>query len=192
MALEIFFLLPALMVLVAGLAGAEKAPGIVTTLVSWQISNASVIDPGRTEIIKQGFFTSGYTVEATATGGDPLPQGRFEMVLEAFSPNRDMPGQRAGYWYVKGTWAIVDPNASPEAKKARHSPAVVEGTLLAELPFNPATTPGTLTATIRLLSLTGGRWNRSSGTFTGNEKFEGTIDVTLDLWPDMKSERREP
>jgi len=42
--------------------------------------------------------------------------------LSSFSPAADMPGQKAGTWYVQGKWSITNEKASAAEKKARHSP----------------------------------------------------------------------
>jgi hypothetical protein len=104
-------------------------------------------------------------------------------VLSAFSPARDMPGQRAGVWYVRGSFTIADPGASTSVVTARHSARVVRGTLSAETRFDPAVQKGPLKGTVRLPAwLAGASWTSGGGTLAANERLEGRIDLVYDQW----------
>lgn len=163
----------------------QQAP-IVNEIVIWRLADVQVVNKGQTVVIPEGRLTAGYTIEANATSqeGDLVPEGKFQLTLTAFSPRQDMPGQRAGRWYIHGNWTITDVNASEEEANARHSPAIIRGALLADLTFNPATDPGAFTAWTRLpMSPAGGRWRKGEGTFSVNERFEGDLFLTLERWP---------
>ncbi len=174
-----------------GIAAApdKKAPGIVETTFGWQLSGAKVINQGQTKTVKPGVITRDYTVEATATSitpSTPVRKGTFRATLTAFSPASDMPGQKAGMWYVQGKWRITDDSATKKEKDARHSPAVVDGSISAELLFNPAASAGDITASIDMPSSpAAGVWTVGKGRFTGNERFEGDIEVSAAVWPDV-------
>ncbi|MCU0836430.1 MAG: hypothetical protein MUC77_18660 [Chromatiaceae bacterium] len=170
---------------------------ITTGDFGWQLTQARVLSHGVTTRVPVGTLTEDYLVEAVATAttdGTPVPQGRFEISVSAFQPARDMPGQKAGVWYVRANWAVMDEQASEEEQAARHSPSIVRGSLSAELPFNPANTAGTMDAAVRLpMSPDGGRWSRGDGTFTGSQVFEGEIQIRAQLLPDvLPTEEAQP
>lgn len=160
---------------------------------AWQLTHARVLSPGVTTRVPVGILTDGYVVEAVATATTaetPVALGRFEISVSAFQPARDMPGQKAGVWYVRGNWAVMDEQASDEEKAARHSPSIVRGGLSAELPFNPASTTGTLDAAVSLpASPDGGRWARGDGAFSGSQMFEGEMHISARLLPDVLTDQ---
>lgn len=171
----------------------QRAPGMHDTTLGWQLTKGQVVNPGVTSTLPQGTLTTGYIVEATVQSIDqttPVRRGTFHIELDAFSPNRDLPGQTAGLWYVRGDWHITANNASAKEKKARHSPSRVAGALSAELPFNPATTAGSMSTSVLLpRAPQGGRWTSGEGSFSGNEIFEGLMRIDAQIWPDVQSAR---
>jgi hypothetical protein len=146
----------------------------------WVLADAKVVNRGKTAATAGGIITTGYTVEALATamGKAPITVGKFKLTITVFSPSREMPGQKPGRYYVRGDWTITDESAAPELLKIKHNPAAVKGRLLADLPFNPLKTAGSVTATLQVPRLAGGR-GLGKGTFTGNANFEGTIQMAL-------------
>jgi hypothetical protein len=159
----------------------QQAPAQSQTL-TWQLSNPKVVKAGISRKSQLGTLVLRHTIEAlaTATGNTPIKNGRFLVRLSAFSPKNDMPGQKAGLWYIQGHWAIVDENAPLKARKARYSSAIVKGLISAELPFNPVTEPGDFIAQLRVpMSPQAGEWAKGQGSFTGNEKFAGVLSLTL-------------
>ncbi|MDH4230570.1 MAG: hypothetical protein OEW04_00900 [Nitrospirota bacterium] len=169
---------------------AKSLPDSITySAFDWQISNAQVVDPGKTMTNNKGTLTKGYIIEAAADAVSPdapIKKGTLRITMSAFLPAKDMPGQKAGTWYVQGKWSITDENASETEKKARHSEGVVRGDLFATSNFNPCASQGALSARVLFpMSLNGRVWARGEGTFTGNEMFEGTIQMDAALWPDV-------
>ena len=144
-------------------------PSIQPTLIGWEISKTVVVSEGSTVSTKEGILTTEYTIQGTArntTADTPIRKGVFSLTLSVFSPAQDMPGQKAGNWYLQGDWSIVDRQATRESRKARHSPAAVKGKLSATLPFNPVITQGAIETTVNLpMSPGGGRWSSGKGTF---------------------------
>lgn len=139
---------------------------------------------------RYGFLVPDYKVTGQAmsdTPDNPLPQGRFEFQGSVFSPLRDMPGQRAGQWYLQGKWQIVATDADPQILRIRHNPYRIEGTLRAELPANPADRPDLAVDALLTIasSLAGGRWNTGSGKVVGNGALEGELQLHVDRHPDM-------
>lgn len=171
------FLTPGMMT--GALTGQAAAVEAVT---GWQLTEARVIQPGQTAENAEGTLTTGFTVEANAsgTGAVPVEKGTFLLTASFFTPRTDMPGQKAGMTYVHGNWTITDRQAPVEARKARHSAGVVKGLLNAELPFNPSTARGAVRAQIQLPMSPAGKWRRGSGTFTGDETFAGEISMTIE------------
>jgi hypothetical protein len=160
--------------------------------IVWQITNARVIDPGQTTSSDEGILTTGYTIEAKAktTSKSMLQDGNFQMVVTVFSPKTDMPGQKAGHWYLNGQWTITDAKATSSEKKARHSKSKIKGTLTADLLFNPAVKTGDIEAKVRTpMSPATGRWSQGKGTFSGNALFEGSLVLNAVFRPEMKGGR---
>ena len=154
--------------------------------ISWQITAAKVLNPGTTATGTQGIVTNGYEIEAEAGSEDeaaPIRKGIFHLTLSIFSPGQDRPGQKAGLWYLRGNWSLADKNLPPQAAKARHSRGVIKGELTGELPFNPALSPGNVNAQVRVpMSPQAGGWGKGKGTFKGNEKFAGQLDLSMERW----------
>jgi hypothetical protein len=157
----------------------KQAPMAKQELV-WGISGGQVVNYGKTAVLPQGTLTTGYTVEALATakGRSPIPEGKFQATLSAFTPKNKMGVQIPGVWYVKGTWTITNTAASKEVTKIRHNPATLSGDFLAELPFNPATDTGPLAAKLRVPQSP--IWGRGNGTFSGESFLEGQIYLILE------------
>jgi len=150
---------------------------------TWRLSNARIVKPGQTMEATEGTIISGYTIraDAQAEGSAPIPQGRFTVTLTIFSPRQDMPGQKAGFWYLRGDWSLAGLDVDPASLKKRHLRDAYHGTLVAELPFNPTVAPGTIEASVKIAPIgPSGTRSRGSkgkvlgkGKFLGNEKFEG-------------------
>jgi|GEM_PF-1789138 len=162
----------------------EKPQGpdpVKAASAGWQLTEARVICRGQTVSLKDGTLSGGYVVEATATpiGNCTLPagRGRFQMTITSFLPSQSATSPRAGYWQVRGRWSITSYMAAKIGKLKNCSPAIARGVLFAELPFNPATAQGTITALLNLvMTPDGGRRSAQvKGRFCGNERFEGTI-----------------
>ena len=146
----------------------------------WQISQTRVMAQGETTVIPEGVLSSGYVLRGKASSneeGAPFIEGIFQVTLSAFSPTKDMPGQKAGKWYVRGDWTLTDSNADPAARQFRHNPHLISGTLTAELDFNPAETAGELEAKLfqQKSAMRQRRGGVPMGTFSGNQNFEGTL-----------------
>ncbi|MEW6519822.1 MAG: hypothetical protein AB1461_10450 [Thermodesulfobacteriota bacterium] len=161
-------------------AGTEQGGG---KMFSWQLQDAEVVSRGETLTSSTGILTKGYVVEAlavTSQGKAPVRTGRYTVDVTAFSPAKDLPGQKAGVWYVRGTWTLTDQTADEEELKAHHNPGTIKGFLDAELPFNPLTDGGAFDAQVRVPMAPGAAgWAAGDGTFTGNERFEGTLNLNL-------------
>jgi hypothetical protein len=163
--------------------GATDKAGVANErLVAWQLSEARLLSPGTTSESPQGVMNTGCRIEAKAASADPrapFPLGTFHVTLTLFSPKKDMPGQQAGRWYLRGDWSLVAFDAPPEALRVRHNPYTLKGTVTGELGFNPVQSPGELAAEVfvqqaamkRTLGRPGG------GRFEGNEKFEGILHL---------------
>lgn len=162
---------------------AAKAPGQASAVVNqnWQLTGAKIVNTGQTAVTPEGTLITGFVVEATAATTDPaasFQSGKFQMVLTIFSPKKDMPGQKASRWYVFGNWTITDPNASPEALAAKHSPAVIKGGFSADLSFNPTAVKKAFTVKKKLpMVLMGGQWVKGKITIAFDKKFEGTLSI---------------
>lgn len=175
-----------LLALVISATALAKKPVTDPEMVIWELTDTKVVAPGQTVEMEEGQFIQGYTLEAKAKskGGNIVPNGVFRLTMDAFSPYQDMPGQRAGYWYVNGTWTVTKNNANPDNANLKHNPDVVDGTLMAELPFNPTGGAGSWTgkSTIQM-ALAAGRWTKGEGTLTFLGDLQGDLFLDLVRWP---------
>lgn len=174
-----------LAVLLATTVTRANNAGITTAGVDWDLTHMTLAGSGQVIDMDEGTFVRGMVVEAQAVarGGPLLPRGTFRLTFDVFCPNRDMPPQRAGNYYVVGDWTITQEGASVEAAAARHSAAVINGRLQAELPFNPAGAQS-WTATAALpMSPAAGRWGRGQGSFSFEAGGSGRLSLDVALWP---------
>ena len=163
-----------------------KTAAVRGEIVSWQLSNARVVNPGKILAIKEGALIKDYAIVAAvrSIGSDDSAELIFEITLSAFSPSSDMAGHKAGIWYVLGQWTIAESNAGEKAKKISRSLQVIKGNLSAVLHFNPVTGNGSVNAHVKIpTSPIGSRWIFTDGIFSGNEKSEGIIHMNGGIRP---------
>lgn len=181
----VFLVLTLALLLAPALAKKQVASEVplVEEVFTWQLSNARVVSSPQVGETPEGILITDYIVEAVVASQEefaPVTQGKFRLTATVFSPKADMVGQRAGYWYLRGTWTVTEESTDPKALKARYGPGVVKGSLSAELSFNPLTQVGAVTAQVRLPMLPqGGRWGSGEGIFSGSELLNGEMTVTL-------------
>lgn len=176
-------------------AGSKKAELITQSEIGWNITNARVVKVSPTVTSRYGVIVDEYVVSGDATAlsaATPLQKGKIRFMVNLFSPARDMPGQRAGLWYLQGTWTITADDADPELLKIRHNPYVIEGDIKAELANNPLDQPtAELEAKVYILnSMAAGRWTNGYGAYTGTSTFEGSITLNIDMHPDLTQPKK--
>lgn len=173
-------LLAAVLVLAAAPALARGKP-VTAKSAAWTLSKARIVDPGEVLTLPEGSFLQGFVVEALARGAKDAPHGTFQLTLSAFSPVRDMPGQKAGQWYVQGVWSIVRKGATPEMLKADPKKNLVaEGMIQTELSFNPVGVPAKWSAEARApMAWLAGQWARGQGSLSLDETFAGALYLDL-------------
>ncbi len=185
----IFVLVLLLAISVAVGSAFAKKPLTTPDSVIWELTDTKVIQEAQRVEMKEGIYLTGFTIEAKARskGGNVIPNGVFRLSLNAFSPYEDMGSQKAGFWYIQGAWTVTKKNADPEALKHKHNPEVVEGTLLAELPYNPTTGAGNWTGKAMIqMALTAGNWSRGEGTLSFADNLDGDLFLALEFWPGAK------
>jgi len=137
--------------------------------MTWVMTNGTVIDPGKID----GNLTTGYVVEATATAKGParVRAGKFTMKCS-------IEDQGGGKFQLRGAWDITREGAP---KTIHHTPDSIKGALLANLDFNPADPNNQNAGVINGKVLVSPKRRhadkevKAKGTFTGDEKFNGTI-----------------
>lgn len=136
--------------------------------MTWVLTDAKVIDPGKTD----GNLTTGYVVEATVTarGQARVSAGKFTILCT-------IEDQGGGKYQLRGAWDITRTGAP---KAVHHTADSIKGTLVANLGFNPAATAGTINAKtfVNPKRRHAGQEVKAKGDFTGDEKFNGTISIT--------------
>ncbi|MEZ4590853.1 MAG: hypothetical protein R3D55_06880 [Chloroflexota bacterium] len=166
-------------------------PGFVDDFVIWQLDNIEVIDQGEMVNLEEGSFTKDVVIQAraSASSGQMLPDGVFQMTFSAFTPVAEMGKQKPGYWYVQGGWTITKDNADPDAMTTKHNSEQLQGDILAEVPFDPVVQLSNWTALARLtMTLVGGNWADGEGTLTLNQDNTGALFLDLTSMPDMRAE----
>lgn len=178
---------------VTGVLAAAPSPASAKEQTAWKLVALRAVEAGTTSILSAdpdqafpgGTLVEGLVLEAkvNAKEGAMVADGTFRLVLSAFKPNADMPGQKAGAWHVEGRWTIVDAKADPKALETRHNPYVLAGHLRATLPFSPADLGRSWVAAATLPpSLAAGRWVRNSkGTLSIDGKGAGDLALAVDV-----------
>ena len=140
------------------------------TAATWDLTKGAMVNPGKVKQSPQGQVTNSVVVkaEAMARGQAPIDSGKFKIRYSVH--------EEAGKYILRGVWRITKAGAT----KAVHSTSdSLKGSIYAELPFNPATGTGTIQAKVSINPTRrhGGKTIKADGSFTGNEKFEGTITI---------------
>jgi len=132
--------------------------------MTWVLTQGKVVEQGNTV----ANLTTGYVVEATAKAKGParVSAGKFTM--------RCTIEEKEGKFLLRGAWDITRAGAP---KTTYHTPDSIKGTLVANLDFNPAAAAGAINGTVLVgpKRRHAGKEVRAKGTFTGDEKFNGTI-----------------
>ncbi|MEI6181139.1 MAG: hypothetical protein WCP31_10320, partial [Chloroflexales bacterium] len=117
--------------LLAQVAPNLGAPGAVATDV-WQLSDLRMLTPATVSALPDGTLAGNYVLVGTATAAAStlVKEGEFQLILSAFWPNKDLPGQPTGTWYVNGNWTITDPMVPTPVGRQRQPPGVVAGVLV--------------------------------------------------------------
>lgn len=185
-------LVVALLILTASTSATAAKPPIQEGVVVWQLTKANIVSQGQTSMTGEGTLTTGFIVEAMAKSryDNLVKNGTFRLELSLFMPKKDMPGQKAGRWYVNGKWAI-DANGKPaDARKNRHQPGIAQGLIQGDLDFNPITESRNWTASAILpMSTTDTRWMKGNGALSVGPAWEGDLFLQLNLWPQAQLKR---
>ncbi len=138
---------------------------------TWVLAQGAAVEAGKAVQSKEGQLSAGHEVQAVAQAKGParVQAGNFTIKYTV--------QEKAGIYIVRGAWDLTKPGA---AKTTHHTPDSVKGTLYAELPFNPATTAGPIDAKVFVSPKRrhGDKAVKAEGTFSGNEKFEGTLTIS--------------
>ena len=145
--------------------------------MTWALTDAKVISPD--QIKTEGNLTTGYVVEATATAKGPARVSAGKVTLRG-----TIEDQGNGQFLLRGVWDITREGAPK--KQIRRSPDSIKGTLVANLDFNPAVSvnraagAGAINGNVLVSPKRrhAGKEIKAKGTFTGDEKFNGTISIS--------------
>jgi hypothetical protein len=138
---------------------------------AWTLSDIAMEHPGQTSALADGMIVR-YLLRGSVstTGGTDTKEGTLQLVVSAFQPNHDMPGQRAGRWYIRGDWSITDSQAPSPMRGQRHRRGELAGTLVSELDANPFAATDAFTLPLQLpMTLTDAGWVLGKGTLTLND-----------------------
>ncbi len=149
------------------------------TAMEWQLSETKVVGWGTLAALSEGRVRTGITIEGKATAKDQAAgEGLFSATLTAFAPSEEMPGQKKGFWYLKGNWTITAKETAGAARTSRGNP-VLAGVLKAVLPFDPTVGTGVMEADVRLQQrgVSPRAWRMAMGSFSGTTLLEGRLTV---------------
>jgi spore coat protein U-like protein len=150
---------------------AHPASSLAAETMTWDLTQGTAVQSGKAPLKGNGLLTAGHVKQAAAQSRGParVDAGKFTINYTI--------QEKAGKYILRGAWDITKEGV---VKTSHHSPDSVKGVLYAELPFNPATTPGSFKAKVLVAPMLrqGGEEVKAHGTFTGNEKFEGTLSIT--------------
>jgi hypothetical protein len=149
---------------------------------AWTLSDIAITRPGQVSALADGIRIS-YVLHGNvqATSSTIVKEGSFQLIVSAFQPSHDMPGQQAGRWYIRGDWTITDAQAPPPARGQRHRQGVIAGMLVSDMDEDPFASPHTLALPLQLpMTLTEAGWVRGRGTLdltdTGGD---GSVALSL-------------
>jgi hypothetical protein len=150
---------------------AQSASSGSAETVTWDLTQGTAVQSGKAALKGAEQLNAGNVKQAAAKSRGPAPVGDGK-----FTVNYTVQ-ENAGKYILRGAWDITKEGA---LKKGHHTPDSVKGLLYAELPFNPATTSGNIEAKVLVAPMLrhGAKEAKAQGTFTGNEKFEGTLAIT--------------
>ena len=144
-------------------------------IMTWVLTNGTVIDPGKTD---GNNLTTGYVVEATATAKGPA-----RVSVGKFTFKGTIEDQGGGKFLLRGAWNITREGAP---KKTHRTADSINGILVANLDHNPAASinqaagAGVINGEVRVSPRRrhADKEIHAAGTFTGDEKFNGTISLS--------------
>lgn len=134
---------------------------------TWELSDIVVKNPGQIIEVADGTMLRNYLLsgQAHAADGSLIKDANLQIALSAFKPNRDLPGQPAGHWYVNGSWTLVDVNAPTPVRRQRNRESAIRGLLMAQMHTDLTTLEEGFTLNLHLpMGPVLGRWSRGTGT----------------------------
>jgi hypothetical protein len=149
--------------------------------VGWALSTIRVVDAGTLTNAKEGALRTGIVLRANAKarGTAPVGAGTWTATLTSFTPAQDMPGQKAGVYYVRGEWQLRGRGASGD-HRVRHDRDLVKGMLVAELTFDPTTNAAAWNAVALMPKTTvAGKWGQGTGTIHIDTTAGGELTLAL-------------
>jgi hypothetical protein len=183
-----------LLVLLVAVSVQASRPPITGDTVIWELKQPRVVDPGQTIVLPPdpetgfpgGVQITGYILEAKAKSRQEnlIKNGIFRLELSLFKPDADMPGQKAGRWYIQGRWTIAANSAQAATKEKHNKLGFAQGSIITDLEINPIAEPMNWTAYAVLpMSTVDKRWMKGEGVYSVNAAWEGDLFLKLDLWP---------
>ena len=171
LSLSTSLLLVALVFTFTSMVPAQSASSRLAETVTWDLTQGTAERSVRAPLKVNERSTAGHVKQAAAQSRGPARVGDGKFTINYTVQ------ENAGKYILRGSWDITKEGA---LKKGHHTPDSVKGLLYAELPFNPATSPGTIEAKVLVAPMLrqAGEQSKAHGTFTGNEKFEGTLSLT--------------
>ena len=170
LSLSTYLLVVAMVFAFTSMLLAQPASSRAAETVTWDLTQGTAVQSGKAAIKGPGLLTAGHVKQSVAES-----RGSAQVSAGKFTINY-MVQEKAGKYILRGAWDITKEGALPTSHR---TPDSVKGFLYAELPFNPATTSGTIEAKVLVVPRLrqGGEEVKAYGTFTGNEKFEGTLSI---------------
>ena len=164
------------------------------TMASWQLNNLQTTSQGHVIDIKEGVLTRQYELQAdaesTSESVDVPGKAHFRLLMDVFSPARDMGIQKRGNYYVQGRWELVgEDDQQLSANDALTGK--IQGRVQAELTFDPTTENRDWKGIVQIpmsrvrsdVGKPGLRPMRGGGELAVAAADGGTLSLDLKLWP---------
>lgn len=169
---------------------AKAMAAVEDSSLQWSIKEAKVVSAGREVEMAEGIMLQDLVIEgkALALNTEFMSAADFQLMLQAFSPAKDMGKQLAGHWYLKGVWVLNDPlTTNAPVSRQWNRPGVLKSQFLAETEHDPRLASSHWRADFSMLP---GRFTpmdakasafplRGQGALAMNAGFEGTLSLAL-------------
>ena len=163
--------------------------------VIWQLKNAHQTSPGQIFRSKEGELKRQYVIESDADAGQQefFSKAHFKLSMDVFAPAVNRPGQTKGKWYVQGIWTLVPEVQEQAASRSGVLTGTLSGRVQAVLTFDPTLVKKAWQGNVRIPMTrvradnagTGVRPMRGGGDIAFTSGSEGSLSVSLKLWPKL-------
>lgn len=173
----------------------QQGSSFSNTKMLWKLSRVNNSNPGQVLRAQEGIFTRQYVMEAEAQSGQNalFSNAHFRLSMDVFKPTEVIQGQEKDRWYVQGRWTLASDTLTRSAQNAGELTGVLSGHLQTNLLFDPTLEKKPWKGNLRIppsrvrseIAKQGVRPLRGEGEFVFDGNDEGSLSVSLKLWPKL-------